>query len=737
MNPRYSKPASCAGCALESSGWGFVPPFGSLGARLQFVGEAAGGEEVVRGEPFVGAAGGVLTRVLHRAGIERGHVRILNCVSCHPPNDYLVDAPWEHAALGQCWATQLQPALTMLPNDGVAVALGATPLKQLLGLHGVPGVAIKDFHGTVNRDPSNRFWIVPTFHPSHLQRGAMNLLEVVTQDLLLAAKIASQGFKRSPATLVVDPEFPWLQNWVSDHLRRLDVEPDFPLALDTEFPEKIGGQDESEVTAWNAVSPILRVNGGNDPTLGWTVPYRQPFIGEIERLLAGIAARRGIVWLWNKYADWEHLRQAGHTLAEIMAIDLMWLWHYLQSDLPRGLGFVAPMASDFGPWKHWAKQKEKEGPYAAADGLQTKRVGNWLVASAVKHRVWEIFLNDWHYRDQYVLRPAHEMGTPIDRVELVAFHADLQQKQQRILARLKQTAAAGTLKPKAGYRKRPSLGICGHCDGTGVPIEFCPRCGCARPFNSLCQNYGCEGTTPPAPNLPRCEPCGGTGVFTPTPPASILGKPKKGGGEAKSAYMLEGVTLVERTVEVDTRCCESCGAVSVGAKHRCRDRALAANVVVRRVAATRWFWQLPFNPDAPAQVLAYIAAQGEQAPEHKKTRKPTTAKDGLKALAKKTEDPFYQLQLDWKAVTKVDATYAVGTLNRLDHDDRVHPEFLPKPSTLRDSAIDPNLQNVVADKAGPDGLASGFRRCIVARDGVPPGVTEDELSQWRQRWSVQ
>ena len=108
----------------------------------------------------------------------------------------------------------------------------------------------------------------------------------------------------------------------------------------------------------------------------------------------------------------------------------------------------------------------------------------------------------------------------------------------------------------------------------------------------------------------------------------------------------------------------------------------------------------------------------------------------MKKLAKdQSEDPFYQLLLDWKAVQKVDSTYAVGTQRRLDSDDRVHPVYLPKPSTLRDSAIDPNLTNVVADKTGPESLAAGFRRCIVSRDGVPPGVSEQELADWSTKWA--
>lgn len=721
QNPRFAKPSTCEGCSLYTAGFGYAVPSGPLGARLRFVGESLGYEEAIAGEAFVGSAGGVLSRIFHRAGIDRSHVRIYNVINCRPPNDFLAGAPWETHAIAMC-RQYLQPFLDETPDNGVVMPLGATALDAILGLAGVPGIAVQNFHGTVVRSVDDRYWVVPSYHPSHLQRGAMSLLDVVTQDVRLGGRISQQGFTRSPARLVVDPHPDVYAAFVDDHLRRAATDPDgIHLSLDTEFPEKLGA-DESEVE--RSGSLLTRINVANDGVTGMTVPYRDVYRTHTERLLAGLARLGGWVWLWNKYVDWDKLRQAGHTLDGIQAIDGMWLWHYLQSDLPRGLGFVAPMASDFGPWKHWGKDKEKEGPYAAADGLQNWRTCMWGLKEAHKYGVWDLFYRDWHERDQYVLRPAYEMGTPIDRPALQAFHEDLQRKLGRVLEAIKKTAAQGVLKPKAGYAKRPKGKPCPGCASS-------PVAGSVWIKQTIDDGMGEQMT---------CESCNGTGEII-TPPASILGKPKKGGGEAKSQYMLEGVQLVEREVEAEVRVCQTCMAVGVGSRHRCRSAGKhlpprVPDVGVARRTQSRYFWQLPFNPDAPAQILAYLAQQGIEAPMDRKRGRPTTNKKALEALKQQhTDDPFFQLQMDWKAVQKVDSTYAVGTLNRLDADDRVHPEVTPKPSTLRDSCVNPNLQNVVADKAGPDGLASGFRRCVTARDGVLPSVTEAELAQWRQRWT--
>jgi len=693
QNPRYPHPPGCRGCSLDSIGFGFAPPSGPPDARLVFIGEALGWEEAIAGEPFYGAAGGVLSRLCTRAGIERRHVRIANVVSCRPPGDYLVGAAWEEHAISQC-RQYLDPVLADVPDNAVVVPLGATALTTVLGLRGVEGVSVKDFHGTVSRSVDDRYWVVPTFHPSHLQRGAMNLIEVVSQDLRLADRIGQRGFVRSPSELVVDPHPDWLRGWVDRYLGDVAADPEgYHLALDTEFAEKAGGADESEVVLGDGTSPITRVNGGRDQRLGWTVPYRQPYIAILEDLLRGVGAQRGWLWLWNKYADLDHLRRAGHRLDGIQAVDAMWLWHYLQSDLPRGLGFVAPMASDFGAWKHWGKQKHLEGQYAAADGVQTWRTSMWLLKAAIDQGIWDIFLTDWHERDEYVLRPAHDLGTPVNRQSLENFHEELQRKLASVLERIKLTAAQGVLKPKLGYAKKPKSDV---------------------------------------------------------PPKTVLGKLVA--GDAKATYMLEGVRLVEREVDVEILVCVGCGATEVGQRHRCRTPKAArrrkndpivvvdppaAQLEARHVLRPRYFWQLPFNPDAPAQILAYLASQNIAAPVDKKTKRATTNKKALDQLKQQhRDDPFFQLQMDWKAVQKVDSTYAVGSLAKLDADDRLHPEFLPKPSTFRDSCQNPNLQNVVADKAGAEGLAAGFRKCIEARDGVPAGTTAEQLAAWETRWPI-
>jgi hypothetical protein len=317
-----------------------------------------------------------------------------------------------------------------------------------------------------------------------------------------------------------------------------------------------------------------------------------------------------------------------------------------------------------------------------------------------------VFLRECHDRDQIVLKPASAVGVPIDRPALEAFHADLQAKLATLLEKMQATTAEGCLKPKAGYAKKPK----------GDP---------------------------------------------PVPPQSIFGAKKKGvidGPDAKLDYLVSHTVLVERQEEVEVFCCETCKAEGVTKKHRCPapphsvlrrrrtkrdepdlfepapDPRPTPRVVVRACSRPRWYWRVPFNPDARAQLLAYIESTGRDLPRDRKTGKTSTSKKSVTALLKTSGDQLYQLILDWKAVQKVDSTYALATLNRIDADNRLHSTFTFAPSTLRDSSKNPNLQNVVSRGEDAD-LASGFRRCVQARDGVPTGIEPQQLAHWDRKYS--
>lgn len=139
---------------------------GSIDADIFFCGEAPGAEEEEEGEPFVGPAGQLLTRVIHAMGLQRSDVYIANIMTYRPPLPGMVGnrAPTE-AEMAYCLPYLL--GQLEIVNPKVVVALGRTAVDGLLG----PDRKRKmtQFRGTW-QSFSDRA-LMPTFHPSYLLRN--------------------------------------------------------------------------------------------------------------------------------------------------------------------------------------------------------------------------------------------------------------------------------------------------------------------------------------------------------------------------------------------------------------------------------------------------------------------------------------------------------------------------------------------------------------------------------------
>ncbi len=660
--PVSLRPPACRGCSLDDRASGFALPEGPPSSPLLWLGEALGGTEAATPRNFVGDAGGMLQRILNLLGWQRDAQRIGNVCACRPPNDWMdgsPQAPWFYSAIDHC-KVHRDPLLA--EGHKVIVTLGSTALKVAAGLLGTRKVRVQDFHGSILN--VNGQLICPTFHPSFLQRGAHNLIGTVLWDLQQAEKAITHGQPTSDHSLIVDPPVDWFHQWVSNVIAMRQQDPfAYPISSDIETPDKAGGKDEGEITAEDRSFIILRVNVSCHPDEGVTVPFVGPYIDELIRLHQS----PGPVWGWN-YIGYDFERTVASGLLREAdfpkVIDLMWLWHKLQSDLPRGLGFAAPFYSNYGPWKHTA-DSDPAG-YGAVDGLQNHRVGFGVIGDLQKTGMYDLAMKYVHELMYKALRPAQIIGVQIDRPALLAFKADLGQKATRLLDQIAQCVPDDLLPltPKQGLTRKPLENVL-HVKAT---------------------------------------------AFT--------RKGKKRAGKEASEIKLDlykRAIVVERQLEREVLSCRTCGTAEVQRRHRCADKR-EPDVALETRSVTRWFWQEPFNPDSPDQVLAYIKFRKHAPGRAKKSQAESTNKETLKKLTR-TGDPFYSFLLDYRAVVKVKGTYVDGTERLMDANDRVHPEYSFKPSTGRLSAANPNITNVVSDRGGPDTLAAGFRKCVVSVQG--------------------
>jgi uracil-DNA glycosylase family 4 len=662
-------PPGCRGCVLDEKGQGFAPADGPEGSWLLLVGESLGVVEAMTGRPFMGDAGGMLTRLLNLLGWSRDAIRIHNTISCHPPNDWFDDrAPWYYRAMAHCPYLEA----TLGERHPVVVPMGLTALRRVLHLEHKKKIRVQDFHGAIVRDPTDRFWVVPTYHPSFLQRGATNLIGTVLWDLQRAEQARESGRPTSAHSLVVDPPIDWFRAWVDQVVAARRQDPAaYPISSDIETPDKAGGQDEGEITAEDVSYQLLRHNVACHPDEGVTVPHAGPYLEELRRLYAS----PGCIWMWNREYDFGRQVHAGlmREADSAKVVDLMWLAHFLQSDLPRGLGFWAPFYSDYGPWKHLAS--DEPATYGAIDGLQTHRVGFGVVKDLQQQGQYQVAMRHTHRLLTEVLRPAQLVGLQVNRERLVVFKQTLGEKARERLDALQACVpeALAPLTPKQGLTRRPAAAVL-HVKASAFTRRGAPRKG--KPTADLKQELYAKAR------------------------------------------------VVEKLVLREVLICAACGAREVPRRHRCHNPPTLAgaggaprlDLVVTTV--TRWYWQEPFNPDSVPQVLAYLKWRKHTPGRAKKSQSDaSTNRETLERLSRTTKDPFYQTLLDYRAIGKVKGTYVEGTERRLDDDDRLHPVPTFKPSTMRLSYVNPNITNVVADKGGKEGLAAGFRSCIVAAPG--------------------
>jgi uracil-DNA glycosylase len=157
----------CSRCKLHTLGRKqIVFGVGNPNADLMFVGEAPGADEDVQGEPFVGKAGQLLTKIIEAIGLTRADVYIANVIKCRPPNNRNP----EPDEVDQCEPFLFRQIDTIKPK--VVVALGKFAAQCLLKTD----TPISRLRG---REFSYRDAVLmPTFHPAYLLRNPSSKREV-------------------------------------------------------------------------------------------------------------------------------------------------------------------------------------------------------------------------------------------------------------------------------------------------------------------------------------------------------------------------------------------------------------------------------------------------------------------------------------------------------------------------------------------------------------------------------
>jgi DNA polymerase len=151
--------ATCVRCRLSAGRTQVVFGVGSPEADLMFIGEAPGYYEDKQGEPFVGAAGQLLTQCLGEIGLRREDVYICNVLRCRPPGNR--DPLPDEIEACTPWLTRTLE----LVEPSVIASLGNFATRFILGRP----VGISRVRG--QRFEIDGRTVIPTFHPAAILHG--------------------------------------------------------------------------------------------------------------------------------------------------------------------------------------------------------------------------------------------------------------------------------------------------------------------------------------------------------------------------------------------------------------------------------------------------------------------------------------------------------------------------------------------------------------------------------------
>ncbi len=170
----------CTKCAhLAEFRHSVVFGVGNPNAELMFVGEAPGADEDLRGEPFVGKAGELLTRIIETMGFTRSEVYIANVLKCRPdmPKGSSGNRPPTPEEMQTC-LPYLRAQIEII-QPKVMVALGGVAMKGLFGTS-EPMKSLRGRWHSFGDIP-----VMATFHPSYLLRNqALSEKRKVWEDML-------------------------------------------------------------------------------------------------------------------------------------------------------------------------------------------------------------------------------------------------------------------------------------------------------------------------------------------------------------------------------------------------------------------------------------------------------------------------------------------------------------------------------------------------------------------------
>jgi uracil-DNA glycosylase family 4 len=640
VNQVLRKPNTCRGCPLypKYNHGTFSHPDGTGNNGVMILGEALGQREALTGLPFMGQAGAQINRTIPRIQMQRSDFSWWNTVACRPPNNWLEGAPWHFEAVENCHQYFVQQLQRFKPK--VIVPTGNVPLRKLLHISGIQEKRgyVYDAYIPMPDGRPYKCYVVPTVHPAFILRGKQNWTWVQMRDLQKAVDVAKNGPPKYSPVYTLYPSLYDLETFYNAAKEK--VGDDVWLTADIETGG-IASQSEEELHRVDG-SNIDRISFSYEAGTAITVPWTPLNLPWIEKIL-GLATPYLV--FWNADFDVPRLKGRGIKFNPTTKIlDAMWMWHFLQSDLPKGLGFVSTFYTPLREWK--SRSSTDPELYSCIDSdaaiTNTYAIRELLVGQ----RRFNRFLSHYVELDMVLksMGRGEHSGVLIDKKGKEEFRTELNEQLDAIEKRI-QNVVPKEVKPIDIKKVLKETVRCWRCNSTG--------------------------------NDPDKK------------------KLKELGLTIKKLKDQQGDDSIWET-EVVCKLCEGKKTINRNVKpadHSRHGRLICSRLQGYIQVGTEWHKPMAFNVGSTQQMQDYIDHRSHTMRYNHKTGEATTGKEAIDWLHKKyPDDPLYGLVIEDRQIRKVIDQYVDGY--KPDEDGRIRTDFYQKPSTQRLNSQNPNVQNI-------------------------------------------
>lgn len=427
-----SKWSNCRDCPLSERRrvWSEGPERGRL--SIVMIGEAPGRDEESLGHPFVGPAGRTLNYALGRAGVMRRSCWIMNLLPCRL-TDNKFDS-YEAAEALKCCEQGLQAEIKYLEERGVKVwmPLGNNPCWKTFGITD----GITRIRGSVYMNDGKV--IIPTFHPSYIQRGQWKQEVTWINDFEKAKRIAGTKGRYRPPT----EDFTL-----------------FPTIGDVEAFRDAAREGEAhlgcdiEATSLRPdYAEILVVGFALDGSRAISVPFysqgMHPYWGRSDhkKMLSLLKELLAFPLIFqNCMYDIPVLEAHGFSVPHL-ADDTLLAHHAIHPELPHTIGYIVSVYGDTPYWKAGVLDRLGALSDVSDEELRTYNLRDCVVL----HQVLPGLISDLKemsteavYRkiSLPLTRPVMDMtakGLPLDKRKLASFRTSLRRKHKRLDGKLRE-----------------------------------------------------------------------------------------------------------------------------------------------------------------------------------------------------------------------------------------------------------------------------------------------------------